>query len=95
MDLAVRDSQNERDQSSRNCLERMNCLEQREHTRYGVRAHVDFEWMEEGVLQRDEASRATSAQRMFIYSDSRPPTKADLQVKVSFGSFAPSLTKVK
>ena len=71
-------------------------MEQREHTRYGVRAHVDFEWMEEGVLQTGRGlTRDISSKGMFIYSDSRPPTKADLQVKVSFSSFAQTLTKVQ
>ena len=52
--------------------------------------------MEEGVLQTGRGlTRDISPKGMFIYSDSRPPTKADLQVKVSFGSLAQTLTKVQ
>ena len=71
-------------------------MEQREHTRYGVRAHVDFEWMEEGVLQTGRGlTRDISLKGMFIYSDSKPPTKSDLRVRVSFSSHTQTLTKVQ
>ena len=71
-------------------------MEQREHTRYGVRAPVDFEWIEDGVLQTGRGfTRDISSKGMFISSDSRPPTKADLRVRVSFQSFAQTLTKVQ
>jgi hypothetical protein len=71
-------------------------LEQREHPRYDVRAHVDFEWIEEGVLKTGRGiTRDISSKGMFIYSDSRPPAKADLRVRVSFSSFAQTLTKVQ
>jgi hypothetical protein len=73
-----------------------NWLEQREQTRYGVRALVDFEWVEEGVLRRGQGlTRDISKKGMFIYSDSTPPTKTDLRVKVSFIPFARTLTKVQ
>jgi hypothetical protein len=73
-----------------------NCLEQREQFRYGVRALVDFEWMDEGVLRRGQGlTRDISSKGMFIYSDSEPPTKADLQVKVSIGSVAEGFTNVQ
>jgi len=72
------------------------CLDQREHTRYCVRAHVDFEWIEDCVLRRGHGlTRDISPKGMFIYSDSRPPTKADLRVRVSFVPFAQTLTKVQ
>jgi hypothetical protein len=64
-------------------------LERREHTRYGVRALVDFEWMDEGVLRRGQGlTRDINAKGMFIYSDIKPPAKADLRVEVSFQNFA-------
>ena|ERR1700730_8958841 len=73
-----------------------NWLEHREHTRYPVRALVDFEWMEEGVLRRGQGlTRDISSKGMFIYSDSTPPTKADLRVRVSFVPSARTLTKVQ
>jgi hypothetical protein len=73
-----------------------NWLEQREHTRYGVSALVDFEWLEEGVLRRGQGlSRDISTKGMFIYSDSTPPIKADLRVRVSFVPFARTPTKIQ
>lgn len=73
-----------------------NWLEQREHVRYGVRALVDFEWTDEGVLRRGRGfTRDINAKGMFIYSDSAPPMKADLRVRVSFVPFAQTLTKVQ
>jgi hypothetical protein len=57
---------------------------------------VDFEWMEEGVLQAGHGfTRDISTKGMFISSDSRPPTKADLRVRVSFNTFAQTLTRVQ
>jgi hypothetical protein len=61
------------------------CLELRDHTRYGVRAPVDFMWIDKGVPQRGRGvTRDISSKGMFIYSDFEPPLKADLQVDVSF-----------
>ncbi len=52
--------------------------------------------MDEGVLQTGQGfTRDISSKGMFIYSDSKPPTKADLRVRVSFSSFAQTLTKVQ
>lgn len=60
-------------------------MERREQTRYGVQALVDFEWIDEGVPHRGRGlTRDISSKGMFIYSDSEPPVKADLQVEVSF-----------
>jgi hypothetical protein len=71
-------------------------LEQREHPRFDVRAHVDFEWIEEGVLQTGQGfTRDISSKGMFIYSDTKPPTKADLRVRVYLDSSAQTLTKVQ
>jgi PilZ domain len=59
-------------------------LERRDHTRYGVRALVDFEWIDNGVPHRGQGvTRDISSKGMFIYSDSEPPSKADLQVEVA------------
>jgi hypothetical protein len=70
-------------------------LEHREHPRFDVRAHVDFEWMEEGVLRTGRGlTRDISSKGMFIYSDTKPPTKADLRVKVSFASLGRGLTNL-
>jgi hypothetical protein len=61
------------------------CLERREHTRYGVRALVDFEWIDDGVPRRGQGiTRDISTKGMFIYSNAHPPSKADLLVDVSF-----------
>jgi hypothetical protein len=52
--------------------------------------------MEEGVLQTGRGfTRDISSKGMFISSNSRPPTKAELRVRVSFNSFAQTLTKVQ
>ena len=60
-------------------------MERREHTRYGVRAPVDFEWVDGGVTRRGHGlTRDISTKGMFVYSDIEPPAKADLRVEVSF-----------
>ena len=60
-------------------------MERREQTRYGVRALVDFEWIDGGVTRRGQGiTRDISTKGMFIYSDINPPAKADLLVDVSF-----------
>jgi hypothetical protein len=96
MDSAVWKAQHESYRPSGNCLEPEELLERREHTRYGVRAPVDFEWMEEGVRRRGQGlTRDINAKGMFIYSDSEPPTKADIRVRVSFASVAQARTKAQ
>jgi len=71
-------------------------LERREQTRYGVRALVDFEWIDKGVPHRGRGyTRDISSKGMFIYSDSEPPAKADLQVEVSFRAPTEALTKLQ
>src|SRR5215472_2384159 len=63
------------------CLEH----ERREQTRYGVKALVNFEWVDEGVVRRGQGvTRDISPKGMFIYSDTKPPAKADLHLDVSF-----------
>jgi hypothetical protein len=60
-------------------------LERREQTRYGVRALVDFEWIDEGVIRRGQGiTRDISTKGIFIYSEMNPPAKADVLVDVSF-----------
>lgn len=68
-------------------------MERREHTRYGVRAVVDFEWTDEGVLRRGRGlTRDISPKGMFIHSEVKPPAKADLHVEVDFrGATKPNL----
>jgi PilZ domain len=71
-------------------------LERREQTRYGVRALVDFEWIDKGVPHHGRGhTRDISAKGMFIYSDSEPPAKADLQVEVSFRPPTEALRKLQ
>jgi hypothetical protein len=71
-------------------------LERREQTRYGVRALVDFEWMDEGVLRRGNGlTRDISTKGMFIHSDIKPPVKADLRVDVIFRDFASTSTNLQ
>jgi hypothetical protein len=71
-------------------------LERREQTRYGVRALVDFEWIDEGVIRRGQGiTRDISTKGMFIYSDINPPAKADLLVDVSFRDFSSIPTKLQ
>ena len=60
-------------------------MERREHTRYGVRAPVDFEWIDRGVSHRGQGlTRDISSKGMFIISDAEPPESSDVQVEVSF-----------
>ena len=67
------------------CLDR----ERREQTRYGVQALVNFEWMDEEVLRRGQGvTRDISPKGMFIYSEAKPPAKADIRIDVSFQDFA-------
>ena len=71
------------------------CLEQdrRQQTRYGVRALVNFEWMDADVPRRGQGiTRDISPKGMFIYSEAKPPAKADVRVDVSFQDF-PSTAK--
>ena len=71
-------------------------MERREHTRYGVRALVDFEWMDDGVVRRGQGlTRDISTKGMFIYSQINPPAKADLRVEVSFQNFASMPTNLQ
>jgi PilZ domain len=57
---------------------------------------VDFEWFDEGVPQRGRGyTRDISSKGMFIYSDSKPPLKADLQVDVCFRAFAEAPTNLQ
>ena len=45
--------------------------------------------MDEGVLRRGQGlTRDINSKGMFIYSDIKPPAKADLRVEVSFRDFA-------
>jgi PilZ domain len=60
-------------------------LEQRQHTRYGVRARVNFNWQDEGILYVGSGfTRDISSNGMFIYSDCLPPAKADINLEISF-----------
>jgi hypothetical protein len=65
-------------------------LERREQIRFGVRALVKFEWIDgQGTRHQEQGfTRDISSRGMFIFSDSLPPTKADLQAEVFFGGIA-------
>ena len=70
-------------------------MELRKHPRFDVRARVDFEWTEEGVLRTGQGlTRDISSKGMFIYSDAKPLSTADLRVKVSFASLGRGLTNL-
>ena len=46
---------------------------------------MEFEWIDNGVRHHGRGTtRDISSRGMYIYSDSQPPSKADLQVEVSF-----------
>jgi hypothetical protein len=71
-------------------------LERREQTRYSVRALVDFEWIDEGVIRRGQGiTRDISIKGIFIYSEIHPPAKADLLVDVSFRDFTSMPTNLQ
>ena len=68
----------------------IDCMERRESPRFGIRALVHFEWRDgEGVPHRERGhTRDISSKGMFTYSHAEPPSKADVQVEVSFRSVA-------
>ncbi len=71
------------------------CLERREHTRYGIRALVDFEWMDGAVVRRGQGiTRDISSKGMFIYSEFELLEKADVLVDVSFRDVDPRSTNL-
>ena len=71
-------------------------MERREQPRFAVRALVHFEWIENNVLNHGEGlTRDISSKGMFIYSDSEPPEKADLQVEVYFRENTAALTNLQ
>ena len=77
-------------------LKKEGFLERRGHTRYGLRALVEFEWIDNGVPHRGRGTtRDISSKGMFIYSDSQPPSKADLQVEVSFSAISEEPTNLQ
>jgi hypothetical protein len=89
MDLTVTKMPLEAQRASDNYLKEEGWLERREQTRYGVQALVDFEWIDEGVIRREQGlTRDISTKGMFIYSDVNPPAKADLLIDVSFRDYA-------
>ena len=67
-----------------------NGLERREQIRFGLRALVKFVWVDgEGTRHQEQGfTRDISSRGMFIFSDSLPPTKVDLQAEVFFGCVA-------
>jgi hypothetical protein len=73
------------------------CLERRRQIRFGVHAVVDFEWLDgEGVRHQGRGlTRDISLKGLFIYSDSQPPAKADLQVEVFFASVTGANTNLQ
>lgn len=67
-----------------------NNLERREQIRFSLRALVKFEWFDGGGTRhlKQGFTRDISSKGMFIFSDSLPPTKVDLQIEVFFGGIA-------
>jgi hypothetical protein len=77
--------QAEEQTASGTSLKKEGFLERRGHTRYALRALVEFEWIDNGLRHSGRGTtRDISTRGMFIYSDSQPPSNADLQVEVSF-----------
>jgi len=71
-------------------------VERREHHRYGVRALVNFEWMDKGMLRREKGqTRDISSKGMFIYSDCGPSTKADVEVEVFLSPVGGAVSTVR
>ena len=83
--------------SQKTTLNLGDCLERREQIRFGVHALVDFEWLDgEGVRQEGRGlTRDISPKGLFIYSDSQPLAKADLQVEVFFASVTGANTNLQ
>jgi hypothetical protein len=65
--------------------------------RFDVRALANFEWLDgEGVRHWGQGlTRDISAKGLFIFSTSQPPTQADLQVEVFFGSIVGADTNLQ
>lgn len=75
-------------QASRNLACEMGSeLEQREKIRFGVRALAKFEWFDgQGVRHQEQGfTRDISSKGLFIFSNSLPPAKVDLQIDVFLG----------
>ena len=57
---------------------------------------MDFEWIDKGLPHHGRGlTRDISSKGMFIYSDSEPPVKTDLQVEVSFSGIAEAPTNLR
>jgi len=71
-------------------------LERREQTRYGLRADVVFEWSDaEGFPHRGRGfTRDIGIKGIFIYSDSQPEEKADVEVEISLHPVLDEVTKL-
>lgn len=72
-------------------------VERRQQNRYGVRAVVNFQWMDAGgVLHHGQGlTRDISPKGMFIYSDAKPPAKADVEVDVDLHSVPGTATDLR
>jgi hypothetical protein len=72
-------------------------LERREQIRFGLHAVVDFEWVDGGGdrQQGRGVTRDISLKGLFVYSDSPPQAKADVQVEVFFASITGANTNLQ
>lgn len=72
-------------------------VDRRQRIRFGIRALVDFEWLDrKGVLHHGRGrTRDISLDGLFVYSNSAPPAKADLQVEVFFDSITGANTNLR
>jgi hypothetical protein len=60
-------------------------LERRQRTRYHITAPLTFKWRHKGVVHEASGyTRDISPKGLFIYSDSVPPEKADVSIRVNF-----------
>lgn len=73
-----------------------NIVERRQHTRYSVQARVNFKWQDGGILFAGSGrTRDISSNGIFVYSDSAPPEKADIDLDISFHSAANANTNLQ
>jgi hypothetical protein len=71
-------------------------LEKREQIRYGIRADVMFEWSDaEGFPHQGRGfTRDIGIKGMFIYSESQPAEKSDVEVEIALQSVVSEVTKL-
>src|SRR3989441_11462669 len=71
--------------------------ERRQQSSYGLRARVDFRWKDRGKFYHhgEGFTRDISPAGMFVYADSHPPPKADIQLEVFFSPLAEGVSALQ